>query len=35
MIEPIEHKAFLNAWLRKEYAVLSAVQHVTFMQGRL
>ena len=23
----IEHKAFLNAWLRKEYAVLSAVQH--------
>ena len=31
----IEHKAFLNAWLRKEYAVLSAVQHVTFMQERL
>ena len=31
----IEHKAFLNAGLRKEYAVLSAVQHVTFMQERL
>ena len=31
----IEHKAFLNAWLRKEYAVLGSVQHVMFMQERL
>ena len=31
----IEHKAFLNAWLRKEYAVLGTVQHVMFMQERL
>ena len=30
-----EHKAFLNAWLRKEYAVLASVQHVMFMQERL
>ena len=31
----IEYKAFLNAWLRKEYAVLGSVQHVMFMQERL
>ena len=30
----IEHKAFLNAWLRKEYAALGSVQHVMFMQER-
>ena len=27
----IEHRAFLNAWLRKEYAVLGTVQQVMFM----
>ena len=31
----IEHKAFMNSWLRKEFAVLSSVQHVMFMQERL
>ena len=31
----IEHKAFLSVWLRKEYAVFGAVQHVMFMQERL
>ena len=31
----IEHKAFMNSWLRKEFPVLSSVQHVMFMQERL
>ena len=31
----IEHKAFLSAWLRKEYAALASVQHVMFTQERL
>ena len=30
-----QHKTFLNAWLRKEFAVCSSVQHPTFTQERL
>ena len=30
-----EHKAFLNAWLRKKFAVLGSVQHVMFTQEHL
>ena len=31
----IEHKAFMNSWLLKEFPVLASVQHVMFMQERL
>ena len=31
----IEHKAFMNSWLLKEFPVLASVQHVMFTQERL
>ena len=31
----IEHKAFMNSWLLKEFPVLASVQQVMFMQERL
>ena len=29
----IEHKAFMNSWLLKEFPVLASVQHVMFHAG--